>query len=154
MAEELIGNPTKLTRNKSGKWRSLTSALETVWKSSSLDGLAQRLDAYRRELNLRLLLLLNSKNDVQQLQQAEAFERIEKRSQDIVEVVSVGLEIARKQHHETITAILTLRDGVTQTLSRQQIGRNDGDDVHRTATKFREGDSHIQFHNFANTARK
>ena len=131
----------KLTRDKdSGTWQSVRAALETIWDKEKIDVLSTQLHTLRQELALRILVLLNAKNDAQTSSQTHRFDRLDRQTQDIVEVVSINQSIlgsalanhakatqrqgiqsdivAKHRHEEVIAAILTLRDGNTQTLTR------------------------------------
>jgi hypothetical protein len=81
----------KLTLDKdSGTWQSVRAALETIWDKEKIDVLSTQLQTLRQELALRVLVLLNAKNDAQASCQSERFDRLDRNTQDIVEVVSIN----------------------------------------------------------------
>jgi hypothetical protein len=157
----------KLTLDKdSGTWQSVRAALETIWDKEKIDVLSTQLQTLRQELALRVLVLLNAKNDAQASCQSERFDRLDRNTQDIVEVVSINQSmlksaladhatearrqgdqsdfVAKHRHEEVIAAILTLRDGNTQTLARPaglDIPNGDGTSgkVAQTSMTIREG---------------
>lgn len=163
----------KLTLDKdSGTWQSVRAALETVWDKEKIDVLSTQLQTLRQELALRILVLLNAKNDAQASSQRHQFDQLDRKTQDIVEVVSINQSIlrsalanhataaerqgnqseivAKHRHEEVIAAILTLRDGNTQTLTRPAISDGAGNDettgrVAQTSMTIREGTDATEF---------
>jgi hypothetical protein len=122
------------------KWQSVYSALRTVWSKGKIEEMSKRLDLFRQELALRILVLLNTKHDAQSSHQAETLERLERSNKDIIEIVSITNSVlgsflqehgrrdgslddtgTERRHEETIAAILTLRDGNTQTIVRPDV---------------------------------
>lgn len=141
IANELIACLERLTIDQSAnRWRSFRAALRTIRSHEKVNGLVARLDSYRQEIALRILVLLNAKSDVQSRRQTKILEGLQRSTKDVVEVISItngtvqaSLErqvsqidrmheehtsTARRQHEETIAAILTLRDGNTQVIAR------------------------------------
>ena len=98
-----------------------------------IDVLSTQLQTLGQELALRILVLLDAKNDTQASCRSDRFDRLDRNTQDIVEVVSINQSIlksalahhatearcqgdqsdfvAKHRHEEVIAAILTLRDG-------------------------------------------
>jgi hypothetical protein len=157
VAQELLQALNKVTFRKGfRKWQSVRAAVITSWKKDQLNGLAQRLNDYRQQLTLRLLVALNSQcsQDREQLGQPQESHK------EIVEVVSIsygrlrsmlkeqyGRELdwdrkdqiaAEIRHAETIAAILTTRDGVNRTIMWSPSESNlQALDVVQTATTYR-----------------
>jgi hypothetical protein len=157
--------------NPTDKWQTIRAALRTVWTQSKIEELVTRLDSFRREIALRILLLLNAKSDIQSRRQTKILDSLQRSSKDVVEVISINssnlqstLEkhatqvgrfqeehtvAAERRHEETIAAILTLRDGNTQVIARPRVedaaigpGQIRGQ-IQRSLT-FSEGTDHIQ----------
>lgn len=130
-----------MKKEKGGRWRSFSQAIKSKWSGQKIDAMSKRLEAFRSELVFRMLVLLNAKEDSNSAHQDENFERLHKKHDDIVEVVSINQEMlrstlrdnttdltrllqkssltARQRHDETIAAILTLKNGRTKVLSRK-----------------------------------
>ena len=131
---------------KRGTLRSLQAALSLVWGSKHLSEMQERLNNYRDEISLRLLVSLNASQraHLRSLDRLESSTQaiatqFERSHQDIVEVLSVqcntmrlkldqgqqqytdlagtSQEKAEKRHAETIAAILTHRDGRSTTVA-------------------------------------
>jgi hypothetical protein len=118
------------------KWRSIRVAVETVWNKDKITAMSLRLSTLRSELVKRVLIVLNTKADLQAAEQGQRFDRLEEHDNDIIEVISINQQwliqvmskqqidqryhqaestrLAEKHHAETISAILTLRDGSTR----------------------------------------
>lgn len=110
-------------------------ALRTIWSKDRIDALAKRLNDYREQLTLRVLLLLNANRKLQD----GKLDTLLESSQEIVEVVTINLDTlhsrilgqlagdssrqardrfdAERRHAETIAAILTTRDGHSRTIT-------------------------------------
>ncbi|KAK5032803.1 hypothetical protein LTS07_004213 [Exophiala sideris] len=141
VAQELILVLQRLSIDQpASTWQSCRAALRTVWSSDKVEKLMSRLDSYRRETALRILVLLNAKSDAQSRRQTKILDTLQRSTKDVVEVISItssnvqaNLEqqtariihmheqqaaVGKQQHEEIIAAILTLRDGNTQVIAR------------------------------------
>ncbi len=80
----------KLARDDSDNttWSSFRIALKTIWKKDEIEELCKRLDGYRQQLALRLLVVLNAKYDRQVSESANRLDSIETSNQRIVEIVT------------------------------------------------------------------
>lgn len=98
-------------------WKSIRIALCTVWHEDHIEKLAQRIEEYRSQLTLRLLLVLNSHNQLQN----EKLDRLQSASKEIVEVVSLNYRDLtadiNRLNAETIAAIFIARDGNTSSMT-------------------------------------
>lgn len=123
--------------------QSIRAALSLVWGSKHLAELQDRLNNYREEISLRLLLVLNSNQRVQ----SQTLDQLKQGNEEIVEVLTVqcntlrlkldqdhqqytklietSREEAERRHSETIAAILTSRDGQSTTLAPLESSNND-----------------------------
>jgi hypothetical protein len=134
-AEELNGHLGKLTVDNPTGWQSFQIAFKTMWKKGKIEMLSKRLNSYRKEIALRLLVLLNAKTETLVSREKNTVKQARNESADIVEVLSINHETLRtalksqteeimlqneantqKWHRETLGAILTLRDGSLQTV--------------------------------------
>ncbi|KAL9618347.1 MAG: hypothetical protein Q9160_006929 [Pyrenula sp. 1 TL-2023] len=145
IASELISALERITVGQpANKWKSVQTALCTIWSDGKITDLVAQLDSYRREIALRILVLLNAKSDTQSRRQTKILDNLQRSTKDVVEVISItsgslqaslehqALEAsqlrkehavtAKRQHEETIAAILTLRDGNTQVIARPSVG--------------------------------
>ncbi|OCK88952.1 uncharacterized protein K441DRAFT_700122 [Cenococcum geophilum 1.58] len=117
--------------------RSMYAALKLVWSSERLC-----LSRYREEISLRLLVILNTHQRVQN----QKLDQLKQGNQDIVEVPSVQCntlrlkleaghhhytqlvhihrEAAGKRHAETIAAVLTSQEGQSRTITCPQSSQN------------------------------
>jgi hypothetical protein len=115
--------------------RSIRAALSLVWGSKKLNELQDRLNNYRDEVSLRLLVFLNANQQVQ----SQVLNQLKRGNQEIVEVLSFQCNTLRlkldqdherytelvdsteqeaeRRHAETIAAILTNRDGNSTTIA-------------------------------------
>lgn len=140
VGDELVTTLNKVTfENNSGKWNSVRAACLTVWKSDKVDRLVKQLEGYKKELTLRLLTLLNTKNDVHSSKLAERLDILDRNSKEIVEIVSINQSMLKRaldshsqvvddsepcpaedRHDETVAAILTSRDGTSRGITHTQ----------------------------------
>jgi hypothetical protein len=173
VANELITCLQKLTGDHHPSiWQSIGSALRTQWDRNKIEDLAKRLQSFREQIALRIMVLLNAKSDFQALRQAETLDVLQRSNKDIIEIISINSNTlqsvlkdhvrktgqlhrdntiaAQLRHEETIAAILTLRDGHTEGISRlfnknaestasQSTGRC------QSSLTFKEGTDHLQF---------
>jgi NACHT domain len=119
----------KLT-DTSSRNKNFRAALETAWKRDEIEASENRLRRYREELSLRILATLNAKSG--------------EHGRDIIEILSINQELkstiedlrtsTTQSHQETIAAILTLRDGNVQTITRRPTG-DFASDPSSTATR-------------------
>ncbi|KAF2470006.1 uncharacterized protein BDR25DRAFT_35993 [Lindgomyces ingoldianus] len=76
-AEELLRAVTKLKVNgKSKKWRSFRQALNSVWSSDRINFLSARLEAFRRQVDTTLLVVLREQSARANRDQAQKLESI------------------------------------------------------------------------------
>ena len=141
VAQELTTCLNSLTVNKSLKnrtWRSVRAALRTIMSKERIDSLVHRLSGFREQLTLRILLLINAQNPLQN-------SKLDAMKNEIVEVISLNhsnsLEAAlearygreeirhrnerlraEERHIQTIAAILTTRQGNSRTIIRPDGG--------------------------------
>ncbi|MCJ1382575.1 hypothetical protein MMC17_005688 [Xylographa soralifera] len=144
VAQELIDCLSRVTldSHKKDKWATVRAAVKTIWSKDRIDSLANRLNDYREQLALRVLLLLNANNTVQ----GEKLDVLHTSYQEIVEVMSINWGYlkstiedhqqrrdqwhqeervgAEKRHAETLAAILTTRDGNSRTITGPQCSVN------------------------------
>ena len=139
VADEIIQLLDNFENNVSSrKWKSVHKALQVVWNEDKIERLARTLDSCRTALVLRILIVLNAKSDLQAAALGQNFEDLERTNQEIVEVISINQSrmqsavhhayenseaAAQHRHHQTIAAILTLRNGDSKLVARQ------GDDI-------------------------
>jgi hypothetical protein len=149
-------------------------AIHLIWKQGKIHVLTKRLDSYRQQVAVRLLLSLNSKTETLALHQKGRIEYTNREDEKIVEAISINhrkLEAAlesqtseikrlsgastasgEKRHEETLGAILTLRNGQTRSIIRSG---GESDVYHHDVCDltsgfgltFREGDPNGNFHN-------
>ncbi|KAF4459825.1 P-loop containing nucleoside triphosphate hydrolase [Fusarium albosuccineum] len=122
--------------------RSIRAALGLVWGSKKLGELQDRLNLYREEISLRLLVFLNANQRVQLL----ALNQLKEGNQEIVEVLlmqcnTLRLKLdqnhvryselanttrqeAEQRHAETIAAILTDREGHSTTIAPKEFSED------------------------------
>lgn len=130
-----------------------------MWNQDKIDRLSKELDALQGRLVLRVLISLNSNSELQATAFQKHFKNLDKRNQEIVEVMSINQNmlhstlgnlheqdsmVAKARHDETIAAILTTRDGDTRYLTRQPhqsaaIERIRNDRPNKTFITFRGG---------------
>ena len=121
------------------KWANVRAALKTVWAKDRIDALAQKLDTYRTQLSLRVLLLLNSHFTLQGETLERKLDGLQSGSNQIVEVPSLtknSLQSAidklredftindkyhseRAPREENVAAILTMQDGNCLAITEQ-----------------------------------
>lgn len=145
-AEEFISCLDNLTVTPGSHWSSFQAAIRSIWSAKKVREMSERLDSFRSEVALRILVLLNAKHDLQMTHQDGRFDHLDKKAHEIVEVMSINQQsirsvltdhangvkrlqhendaTARRRHEETIAAILTLRDGNTKILTRKPAAFN------------------------------
>src|SRR2546421_2348771 len=97
VGDELITVLTRVTsENTTGKWQSLRLALLTVWKKEKIDTLSGLLGAYRQELTLRLLTILNAKNDIHSSRLTERLDILQQSNEEIKGLVLITHSILEK----------------------------------------------------------
>src|SRR2546421_6901485 len=97
VGDELITVLTRVTsENTTGKWQSLRLALLTVWKKEKIDTLSGLLGAYRQELTLRLLTILNAKNDIHSSRLTERLDILQQSNEEIKGLILVTHSILEK----------------------------------------------------------
>lgn len=97
--------------------------MRTIWKKDRIDALAQRLGDFRAQLSIRILLVLNQHQQRQQQVLSSIGEDIRKEIVEVVAVTCEDLRAAIAEHqHETVSAILTTRDGGSTALTNMQAG--------------------------------
>jgi hypothetical protein len=69
-------------------WGSLRAALKTIWHKDKIETLSKQLEDYKRQLGLRLLVLLNAKSDLQSADNVNRLRTLETSNQRIVEIVT------------------------------------------------------------------
>lgn len=132
VADELVLCLTNITRKGDGKrYGSFRLALKTMWGKQKIDDIASRLDNFRTELVLRILVSMKINDEFQKAREDTRFNNLAETSkataesildnqnffttglQDIREAISknngVAEARAEKRHAETIAAISTLR---------------------------------------------
>lgn len=169
MADELIACLDKLAvDHKGGRWKSFCSALSTVWSKDKIDELSTRLNSFRSELALCILVLVNAKIDSQAFCQAQTFDQYDRSSHEVVEIMSLnsralehnlrehaerikiihheGDVVAQQRHEEALDAILTLPERIkdihdedaSPTISQQR-----HEETIAAILKLRDGDTQI-----------
>ncbi|KAF2730145.1 hypothetical protein EJ04DRAFT_586887, partial [Polyplosphaeria fusca] len=112
IAEALEG--VSASSSNRSTWENVVKALRNRWSRRRTDELARRLGDYRSQLTLRLLLVLNS-------QHKQGENRLEALQDEIVEVISLNTQritsAINQRSAETLTAILTTRDGSSKAVS-------------------------------------
>jgi hypothetical protein len=78
-----------LTTLKDGK------AFKAVWKEYKIEMLEKQLDDYRKEIAIRLLVLLNARTETLANRQKESETQAKKGNADIIEVMSINHERLR-----------------------------------------------------------
>ncbi|KAJ9148897.1 p-loop containing nucleoside triphosphate hydrolase [Pleurostoma richardsiae] len=140
VADELARTLNKLTDgSERGKvWPSIRAAFKTMWHKDEVEQLTKRLDQYRQEMSLRLLVTLNKKADLQSWETSERLRILENSNQKIVEIVTftgsllegVLIDPGRRtlsRREGAISAILALDDGTTRPLHDSSFGFKKGD---------------------------
>ncbi|KAJ3549344.1 hypothetical protein NM208_g548 [Fusarium decemcellulare] len=160
IADELVKTLSKLTTNGDGRgrgWESLQVAFKTIWRKGEIEDLVKRLDQYRHELGLRLLVILNKKMDLQSSDNSERLLHLEASNQKIVEIVTFTQslletalprggdktlqhsqqDITGNQHttkdpgqtrrQHVLSAILALNDGTTVNLANEPSSTTDAE---------------------------
>ena len=135
IVKELRDYLDHLTGSDQRKGKKLSSALvaiKTTWNEKHIGKLEQKLGEYRNQLSLRILLLLNSHQALQD-------QRLDATKREIIEVISLNCdslkstidnnylrnlsynrrerEQAGERHAQTIAAILTGHDGSSRAIS-------------------------------------
>ncbi|EPE25403.1 P-loop containing nucleoside triphosphate hydrolase [Glarea lozoyensis ATCC 20868] len=149
IAQELVECLTKvtITGDKKDTWTSIRAAIKTVWTSQQIATLSQRLNDYRSQLTLRLLLVINSQHTLQD----KKLDKLSRSNGEIVEAVTISLGTLQsaindqnnklnKRHAETIAAILTTRGGDSRTItgSSTSIFESNPSTDQRVATTFKQ----------------
>lgn len=116
------------------RWSSFRKAFVTVWGEEKLEAMVKRLDSFRSELALRVLVSLNANSELRAARLEHRFDHLEQSDRDIVEVMAINQaalrsdlssqslrhrqneDLAKQHHEEVITAIFMLRDGDITTL--------------------------------------
>ncbi|KAK3986149.1 hypothetical protein QBC44DRAFT_222252, partial [Cladorrhinum sp. PSN332] len=122
-----LGRPARLD--------TFSRALKTFWKADELEDLDAQLAKFRGQLAFRLLAVLNAKLDFSSDQQTERFDRVDKKGDEIVDVLAIHHQslVSKLEEHargvasanrDLIEAILTLRDGSTTSVVLDNSARN------------------------------
>lgn len=120
------------------RFRSMYTALKLVWNSKRLNELRDCLSRYREEISLRLLVILNTHQRLQN----QKLDQLQQGNQDIVKVLAVQCDTLRlkleedhrnytklldtdreaeeKRHAEIIAAVLTSADRQSRTITGKQ----------------------------------
>ena len=122
LARELLDGLANVSSQagKGAKWANIRAALKTIWKKDRIETLARRLNEYRDQLILRVLMLFNA----QQRTQNRNLDTVQTYEREIMEIVSINRTSltqeslkAEQRHAETIAAILTTRGGGSRTIT-------------------------------------
>lgn len=162
--EDLGSKKTDVTGRKAKlSLRSIRAALTLVWGSKHIEEIQDRLNTYRAEISLRLLVFLNAsqREHTQTLSRLESSTRevsdkMSEGQQEIVEVLSVQMntlklhldrgrqeytelakmsrEDAERRHAETIAAFVTHRDGHRSTITPPQTSQSTQTPLRRAVT--------------------
>ena len=155
MDQLTLSNPKEKSR-KDNRILSARIAFRTLWSKGRIEALAQRLDEYRNQLTLRVLLLLNKHHALQA-------GKLDESRKEIIEVVSLNCDSlksviengyrhnrsrhqreyaqANERHAQAIAAILTTRDGTSRTIQELPCGTESNRSepaVVSTATTYRQ----------------
>jgi len=99
------------------------AALKTIWEKDRIDALAQRLNDFRAQLSLRILLVLNQQQHRQQQALSYLGEDIQNKIVEVVAVTCEDLKTALAQEkHEIVAAILTTQNGELSALTNVESG--------------------------------
>ena len=144
VAQSLRETLTLVSANnqKRDTWTSVKAALRTVWHRDRIETLSHRLDEYRQQLALRVLLLLNANN----LNHGDKLDTLEKQGKEIVEIMSFSCNTLQsviedqgrqekhrrqnetyateRRHDELLAAIVTARDGSCRTITGPHYSRD------------------------------
>lgn len=117
----------------------------TAWTHDKIEDLVKQLESFKQEIALSILVLVNAKSDVLALGQEKTNDLVQQGYRDIVEIIAINgnatrssvgkratrLErlhqdaqaAAQHRHEEIIAAILTLRNGATEVITRSTQSR-------------------------------
>ncbi|RYP86570.1 hypothetical protein DL770_004869 [Monosporascus sp. CRB-9-2] len=102
------------------RWDNLRQAFLKGWHEEAIDKLRRKLEEYRSQLTLRVLLVLNASFRAHDAK----LDQLQNGRKEIVEVVSLNYQNLssqmQRQHAETVAAIFTARDGTTSSLISNQ----------------------------------
>ncbi|KAI9150192.1 Urea amidolyase [Paramyrothecium foliicola] len=95
-------------------WRGVAAALRAHWNKDELSELSGRLSEYRSQLSLNILMIMNQHLAKQYKQASFLHDEVV----ELITVTSRNMKTAMDQrHHETLTAILTTRDGKSSSIT-------------------------------------
>src|SRR5690349_1361638 len=121
--------------DKPTRLKAFSRAVKTFWEADELEGLDAQLVKFRGQLAFRLLTVLNAKLDYSSRQQTGRFDRLDKKGDEIVDVLAIHHQSLAKKLAEhsrdvestnrgLIEAILTLRHGSTTSVVLDSSERN------------------------------
>lgn len=87
----------KLRSTPNRRFESFKQALKTFWKQDQLDATNARLQNFREQLNLHVLVSLREAFDIQAVKQLEGFRDLEKTTQELAEQLLESQEYIKRQ---------------------------------------------------------